>query len=625
MQVKCKLTLASTAGRLGLRFFLSHNRDMPKVVFTCLLTLAIPAWAAEMTRPIAGPVTIMKAVDVKPGMKGTAWTVFEGYDAEPVPLEIIGTWKSASGPRQDIIIAKMGGKAIRTNVAGGMSGSPVYIDGKLMGAVAYRLSTFSPDAICGITPIEMMLEINEFDESRPMDAKVPGQAKRASTSDGPAFQSQQLIPIETPLAFSGFQSMVLDQFGGLFSQAGMTPAQGGTAGMLRAGKPVNGWQKALRPGDSVSAILVAGDMSLSAMGTVTYNDGKRILAFGHPFLNLGPVGMPLSKSDVLMVLSSQFQPNKLGNATEIVGALRQDRHNGIMGILGEESPMIPVNVKLRSFVGSDKVVKEKKLHFDIFVHQKWTPSLMMVTLFNAMSGMNEFSDEATWKLSGNVELAGGQKLALQNMQAPSEAPMPPAVVLASWWGDKFNRLFANTVKMPDLKAVDVTIDLIPERRTAVIEGAWIASPEVEVGQEVPVKVFLRPWRGERVERTLNLKIPVDFPSGQHRILLSDGDTLNRSQSIAASANRFIEIPEIASLINQERANNKLYASLVQSRPTVFADDKTLPSLPSSVLNIMQSGRASKPLLTTPETMIEQSSTAFDFVVSGSQSIRIVVK
>lgn len=599
---------------------------MRLVVIAALLGFVPSAFAAEMTRPMAGPVTIMKASELKPGMKGTAWTVFEGYDAEPIPLEIIGTWKSASGPRQDIIMAKMGGKAIRTNVAGGMSGSPVYIDGKLIGAVAYRLSTFSPDAICGITPIEMMLEINEFDASRPMDAKVPGQAKSVGNTDTPRFQSQQMIPIETPLAFSGFHSSVLDQFSPLFTQAGMIPAQGGgSMGPLHAGKPVAGWQKALRPGDAVSAVLVAGDMSLSAMGTVTYNDGKRILAFGHPFLNLGPVGMPLSKSEVLMVLASQFQPNKFGNATDIVGALRQDRHNGIMGVLGEESPMIPVGVNLRSFGADGKLIKEKKLHFDIFVHQKWTPSLMMITLFNSMSGMNEFSDEATWRLSGNVEMAGGQKLALSTMQAPTEVPMPPAVMLASWWGDKFNRLFANTVKMPDLKAVDVTIDLLPERRIAVIESAWIANPDVEVGQEIPVKVFLRRWRGERLERTIKVHVPNDFPSGQHRILLSDGDTLNRTQSYAASANRFIEIPEIASLINQERSNNKLYASLVQARPTVYADDKTLPSLPSSVLNIMQSGRSSKPMLTAPETTLEQTSMAFDFVVSGSQSIRINVK
>ena len=605
---------------------MTHNRNMPFWVIVSLLTLALNLRAADMPRPTAGPVQIMKASEVKPGLKGVAWTVFQGMTPEPIPIEIIGTWKSASGPKQDIIMAKMGGKAERTNVAGGMSGSPVYINGKLVGAVAYRLSTFSPDAICGITPIEMMLEINEFDASKPIDAKVPGQVKTASTSDTPRFQSQAMVPIETPLSFSGFSNSVLDVYGQLFQQAGMTPAQGGAAGSLRASQPVAGWQTALQPGDAISAVMVAGDMNLSAMGTVTYNDGKRILAFGHPFMNLGPVGMPLSKSEVLMVLASSFQPNKFGNATDIVGAMRQDRHNGIMGVLGEESPMIPVNVKLRTYSEKDALVKEKMLHFDIFVHQKWTPSLMMITLYNAMSGVNEFSDDATWRLSGNVKLANGQKLDLTNMQAPAEVPLPSAVLLATWYGEKFNRLFANNVKMPDLKSVDVTVDLLPQRRMAVIEGAWISSPDVEPGQEVPVKVFLRPWRGDRIEREIKIRIPTDIPSGQHRVMLSDGDTLNRAQAQAGQTNRFIEIGEIVSLINQERTNTKLYASLVQARPTVYAEDKTLPSLPSSVLNVMQSSRsATRSMITSPDTTLELASLPFEFVVSGNQSLRINVK
>ena len=118
--------------------------------------------AAEIEPPKAGKVEILKSSEFKPGMKATAWTVFEGSKPEAVPVEIVGLWKNAWGPKQDIILAKMGGKALRTGVAGGMSGSPVYVDGKLIGAVALRISVFSPDAICGITPIELMLEINDL-------------------------------------------------------------------------------------------------------------------------------------------------------------------------------------------------------------------------------------------------------------------------------------------------------------------------------------------------------------------------------------------------------------------------------------------------------------------------------
>src|SRR5262249_27766340 len=216
----------------------------------------------------------------------------KGDEPEPVPIEIIGLWKNAWGPRQDVILAKMGGKAQRTNVAGGMSGSPVYIDGKLIGAVALRISIFSPDAICGITPIELMLEINEFDRSSPSDARTPdkaqpraqvaipsvllAQAVAAGASPNLPQQAPIMVPIETPLTFSGFHDNVLREFGPLFQQLGITAVAGGASGAIYTAKPSSGWEKALQPGDAVAGVLVSGDMNVTGLGTVTYNDGKRV-------------------------------------------------------------------------------------------------------------------------------------------------------------------------------------------------------------------------------------------------------------------------------------------------------------------------------------------------------------
>ena len=182
--------------------------------------------------PKSGKVEIFKSSDLRPGLKGVAWTVFQGTQPEAIPVEILGLWKNAWGPKQDIVLAKLGGKAQRTNVAGGMSGSPVYIDGKLVGAIALRLSVFSPDAICGITPIELMLEINDLDQSRPMDARTPDQAASrrqvsvpgellaqavaAGASPNLPQQAPLMTPIETPLSFSGFHESVLREFGPLF-------------------------------------------------------------------------------------------------------------------------------------------------------------------------------------------------------------------------------------------------------------------------------------------------------------------------------------------------------------------------------------------------------------------------
>ncbi len=581
--------------------------------------------AADLERPKAGKPEILHLKDVKPGMQGVAWTVFTGTEPEPVPIEVIGVWKGQLGPKQDVILAKMGGKAKETNVAAGMSGSPVYIDGKLVGAVALRFSVFSPDAICGITPIERMLEIEDFDQSRPADARTPDKipAERAAAIQ---VNGGSLVPMDTPLVLSGFNAATVSAFGPMFQQMGIIPVQGGASAQNLTAKPVKGWEKSLNPGEAVAGILVSGDMSATGMGTVTYNDGKRVLAFGHQFFDLGPLNMPMAKSEILMVLSSSFQPTKFGNATDVVGALKQDRYSGIMGELGAEAPSIPVHVKLRSHGAGDTVFKEKDLNFNVFVHQKWTPFLMMLTLFNSLQQMNEYADEMTYRMSGNVSLDGAQSINVSTMLAPSELPVPAPMVLASWWGDKFNRLFLNPVATPKLKSVDVAVDLLPERRVATIENAWTPSTEVQAGTEIPVKVFLRPYRGELLEKDLTVKIPAGMPKGEHRILFSDADTMNRVQHAAANGNRYMDIPETVSLLNQERGNNALFVSVVEGRPTYYSDDKTMPALPASVLNVLGTERiASRALIASPETATQQFSVPFDQVVSGSYSLRITVK
>ncbi len=587
-----------------------------------LMALGLAGALCGQTPPTAGKTEILPLSEVKPGMKATAWTVFEGSEAEPVPIEVIGVWKNAWGPKQDIILAKMFGKALRTGVAGGMSGSPVYVDGKMMGAVSLRISVFSPDAICGITPIELMLEINEFDSSRPAEAKSPASVASLRPIAVPesVMAGALMQPIETPLTFSGFNQTVLDYFGGTLKQMGLRPVMGGGGGANYDTKPSADWQSSLKPGQPIVGVLVSGDMNISGLGTVTYNDGKKVLGFGHPFFNMGPVDMPMAKGEILTVLSSSFQPNKVGNTTEIVGALRQDRHSGIQGLLGEEAATIPVKVKVRSSKG------EKDFRFNVFVNQKWTPFLMTMTMFNSISGSNEFSDETTYRLSGKVELDGLPSLNLGNMAAPSDSPLPPSVLMATWWGDKFNRLYGNNLATPKLKAVEATIDLIPERRIAAIESAWMEKTELNPGEDVKVKVFLQPWRGERITREVTVKIPSSLSKGEHKILLSDADTLNRFPQMASMFNRFLELPEAVNVINQERANSKLFVSVTSMKPTIYMDDKSLTSLPGSVMNVMQAGRATtKPTVTLMESFEEMAALPFDYVIGGQYSLRFTVR
>jgi hypothetical protein len=610
-----------------------------------LLGLAASAFAgyaaeAPPARPKAGKVEIMPLTQVKPGMKGTAWTVFQGTEAEPVPVEIIGRWRDQLGPKQDVILARMGGKAARTFVAGGMSGSPVYVDGKLIGAVSLRIGQFTPDAICGITPIEAMLEVDEFDKSKPEGARTPdkpGAGQRVAipggllgefvgAGGGGGFeQTPFMVPIETPLAFSGFTNEAIREFAPVLQRMGIATVQGGAGADIHTNKPAAGWERSLNPGEVVAGVLVDGDMSVTGLGTVTYNDGQRVLAFGHSLFDLGPVNIPMSKGEVLMTLASTYAPNKLANATQIVGALHQDRHSGTLGRLGEESQMVPVSMKVRSLDDKEKVTREREFHFNVFVHEKWTAYLMMLTLYNSLSQMNEFADEATYRLSGKVEVDGQPNISLATMQATGATATPPHLALANWWGERINRLYVNNVKPAEVKRVSLTVDLLPERRVASIDNAWVADPEVRAGDDVAVKALLRPYRGDAIVREFKVHIPVGLAKGDHRIVLSDADTANRMQSMAGQVDRFIEIPETVSLLNQERANNKMYVSLVVSSPTAYFDDKTMPSLPASALNVMQSGRASnRSLVTSAETATEQMALPFDYVVTGSYSLRIHV-
>jgi hypothetical protein len=223
-------------------------------------------------------------------------------------------------------------------------------------------------------------------------------------------------------------------------------------------------------------------------------------------------------------------------------------------------------------------------------------------------------------------MEGHPNFDLHTMQAPSDGPTPAPMMLAGWFGEKFTRLYGNPIEMPKLKRVDAVVDLIPERRTLTIEHAWLSASDVEPGSEVPVKVYLRPFRGERIEREVKIHLPEGLSKGEHRILLSDAETLDRVQNRMLGNGRFLNVAQTVSLITQERSNTKLYVSLLEPRPTVFAEDKALPSLPASVLNVMQTGRTGNHMLpAVAETALEQSDLELDQVVSGSYLLRFTVR
>ena len=619
---------------------LSNGRGMPILFALAAVAVSVGIATAQGgsygAPPKAGPVEILTLENVQPGMQAVAWTTFRGTAPEPVPVEILGRMHNAWGPGQDVILAKLGGPAQRTNVAGGMSGSPVYYDGKLLGAIALRFSTFSPDAIAGITPIELMLEINELDRSRPLGGGIadlgPGGPQPAGPDLASAVwnsrgltapvQREDASPIETPLMISGSHDGVLDLFSGYFLGQGLRVMQAGatSAGRLERGDP----KDALHPGEPIAAVLLAGDMSANALGTVSYNDGRTVLGFGHAMFNSGPISAPIATGDVLHVLASQLAPVKIANATSIVGALRQDRHSGILGVMGETAQLTPVDVTVRQFGDGNQVVSSKALHYEVFQNEKLTPQLLMLAVYNSMFGVNEFAEEATFRLDAKLAFAGGQELSFRTMRTVSNNPAPAPLLVAASLASRVQRVFTNVREIPNMERVHAVIDLLPERRTAAIEQVWLERRRYQPGDMLRGKVIVQPYRGAPVERDFELPIPAGAPKGRLTLMVSEAAVLNQKRDRANQRNRSMSVPETVSLLNSELSNDQVYVALLNRTPTAHLNGNTLPNVPLTSLNVMRTAAQGR-LALEPQSAVAETSIAIDAVVSGAQSVSVTLE
>jgi SpoIVB peptidase S55 len=585
----------------------------------CLASLA--ALAADQPK-----VQVLPLSEVKAGMHGVAYTVFEGTTPEPIEVEILGVLRNMAGPKSDVILARLHGKKVEyTGVLAGMSGSPVYIGGKLVGAIAYRIGEFSKEPIAGITPAATMLEIGDMDRTPPPDmAQGPSREKReTSRMSGPGESGvldQQasgyanlLKPIETPLVFTGFSEDTLRLFAKDFASAGVVPVMG-------AGSVSNDKQpEPLVPGSAISAILVRGDMNIAGTCTVTYLDDSHLLACGHPLLQSGNVDMPMTKATVLVSLPSSANSFKIVNSTEPVGAFVQDRRAGIMGRFDREPHMIPVTL---TFHG---VSHPKQFHYEVLNNAKITPAAMMATVFNAIQGMNEYGEDTTYRLQGDISVLGYPKLSVKNMYAPADGTAPTAYGIALSIGERFSRIFDNPYERPRIEGVELNFELVPDRRSARLETARTDVTEARPGDEITIEALLRPYRGESILRQIPVKIPTSTPKGTLRILVSDGDTLDKMRRVPANMSRRLDLSSTIALLNKEHSNSQVYVSLLEANPQAMVDDKVMPTLPLSVMNVMDGLRGTQDMVVVGESAVDEASAPVDYVVSGSQIITLTIK
>ena len=583
-----------------------------------------PETPLRSARPGAG-VEIMPENQVKTGMRGVAYTVFQGTQPEPMGVEILGVLRDMAGPRADVILARLDGKQVDyTGVVAGMSGSPVYIDGKLVGAIAYRIGTFSKEPICGITPAASMLEIDAMDKLPLTDVSHGATAPQpvVTRTSGPgvpaalgaaASYADLLQPIATPLVFSGFTPDTLRLFGKDFASAGIVPVMG-------AGSVSNDKQpEPLEPGSAVSAILVRGDMNIAGTCTVTYIDATHLLACGHPLLQSGNINMPMTKATVLATLPSPQNSFKIVNSTEPVGAFVQDRRAGIMGRFDRQPQMIPVTL---TFNG---VSQPKTFHYEVLNNAKLTPAAMMATVYNAIQGMNEYGEDTTYRLRGDINVLGYPGLNVRNMYAPADGATPTAYEIALSIGQRISRIFENPYEAPKIEGVDLNFDLVPDRRTARLETARTDVIDARPGDAITIEALLRPYRGDSIVREIPVRIPTSTPRGRLRILVSDGDTLDKMLRLSGPMSRHLDLGSTIAMLNKEHTNSEVYVSLLEADPQAMVEDKVMPTLPLSVMNVMDGLRGSQDMVVVGESAVDEAATPVDYVVTGSQVITLNIK
>ena len=612
-------------------------------VFSALLVLLLailcvaqqPVPATKPTGPEVFPLQ-----DLRPGMKGVARTVFSGSDTQEFGVEILGVLPGFPGPRQSAIIARLSGSNVdRTGVFAGMSGSPVYIDGKIVGAIAFSFP-FSKEPIAGITPIKQMIDLfnkgSENDNTKPKEPRPVSFAQLASVdwkpnlpkpafSGAPLFASvssgsplipllgQQMAPIATPLVFSGITQESLSMFSPQLLANGLLPVSGvGGAAPITPMAEING--NTFPPGSSISVQLVRGDYSLAAAGTVTMRDGNRIYAFGHPFLSLGASDMPMSESSVVTVIPNANNSFKLAVPGRMVGSISQDRASGIYGLLGQTPKMIPVKVNLHT--SRDRT---ETYSYEVVNDSFLTPLLLNITIFNTITSSERALGDSTITVEGEIRVKGQEPIKLDHrfsannsaLQAAGAVATPVAALLTSGFDD--------------VQVDGITVDLSSSetKYAANLERITLDRTEVRRGEKVEVQAYVRTESGKQFVQRIPLQIPDDAALGQLLVFVGDGGALQEGS--AAKAFVPTDLSQLVRAINTIKKSDRLYVKLFRITNGAVIGTSELPNLPPSVVATLNSDRTSggyTPTVLSPISEMELPPA--EFVISGQQLIAIDV-
>lgn len=583
-------------------------------VFRSLFIALCCLWAAS------AQTRIMPLTEVRSGMKGIGKTVFSGDRIEDFGVEILGVLEN-TGPKQSIILARLtGGPVERTGVMQGMSGSPIYIQGRLVGAVSSAFP-FAKEPIAGIQPIEQMLDIPVAPPARALARHTkPGPASPSSILPVNAraeiqFGETRLVELSSPLSLSGFTQGAIEQFAPQFRSLGWEPRQGSSSGSANGpmGDPAR-----IRPGSMISVQLMRGDLAMGADGTVTHVDGNRIFAFGHRFLSTGGTELPFARSEVLTLLPNLSTSFKLSTARERMGVITRDASAGVAGTLGQSARMVPF------LAGVDGPGGRHSYRVELARDRLLTPFLAQIASFAVLDATERLSGAGTVHVDSQVEFEGAvPPLKIDNVYSSDTATS----LLASL-STALPLTYAMQSDFDELTPRSITINMrVSERKQQwTVSGVWASPMKVRPGGAVRMTASLRGPAGEDVTRDFSWRVPVGLPPGTAQILLSDATTANLSEFASAIGQQQPTAEAMVAFLNALRANQKAYLRVLLSKPGFTVNGRPMTSAPASMALLFKDWQSS----IGANLMVQSSAAEFSFepgigAVTGSKSIAIEIQ
>jgi len=619
---------------------------MPAFVLAFMLAAGPGALLAQSAAAPAGPPrnpAIFPLSQVHRGLTGTAWTVFEGDTPEPMQVEILGVLRGARGPGQDIILARLhGAKPEYTGVVEGMSGSPVYIDGKLLGSLSYRIGIFSKEPIAGITPIEDLLEVRDLaaHDSKLREAASASPAiaaptalasllaapesATASSDAAPPDPDTTFQPIETPLVMSGFSPDAI-RFWQQHTEGtplAMVAAGGASSGASVPDSQIVAPPANFGPGSAVSMQLIRGDVEVSGTCTVTYVDPHQLLACGHPVLQAGPVSLPMTTADVIATLASPLNAFKIINTGAAIGAFTDDRESAIRGVFGEQAHMIPMHISV------DDPAGPRKVNVEILDLPSLTPLAMQVVLYQALLESNESTASLSYHVTGAIDLAGFPSVPLDEW-APADSGMLPAPMMAALQaGNEFQQLYSNGARQGSVRQIDLHVEAVSHHVQVTLEQARVISSNlIHAGDTVEVEATVRPWQQPERNVRVAVKLPARLASGNLRLLVSDGPTLDRTlqQPHFGAGSAPADLEAMLAEARNHHPVDRIYISLLAPETQGEIDGQTLTSLPLSVANALEPLRNSQNASLNGESAELAGDAPAGGVLSGFQVLNVHIE